>query len=82
MGFRRTGFFDRSFDERVIAVWKFMAPLIAIKRWRESTDIYAFTDSPFVPVGFTRHYLEVFCAEIVLCISGVLHDGRFEHTRS
>ena len=58
-----------------------VAAFIAVERWRETANVYALSDTSFMPTSFPREHFDVTGAEVVAGIGSMLHDGRFEHAR-
>ena len=75
---RRLGFFDKIFDETVIAVGQCVPALIAVEGWGEATDENALSYPSLMPIGLTGEDLDISFAEVVMRIRGVLHYSRFE----
>ena len=59
----------------VIAVGEIVPPLILVEGGGNAMDVDAFPYPPAMPVIVTRENLNIFLAEVMLCICSVLHDG-------
>ena len=75
---RRLRFFDKIFDEAVIAMGQRVPALIAVEGWGEATDENALSYPSLMPIGLVGEDLNTSFAEVMMRIRGVLHYSRFE----
>ena len=63
------------FDDGVIAVWKRMTTIFAVKRWGEAMNVDGLPYVPAMPVWVASKDFYVRVSKMMLSIGRMLHDG-------